>query len=232
MNKIDKTAKIAETVKILGCVNIGKNVIIHNFCTLYTNVIIEDNVEIFEGSVIGRMPMGAKAVSRNVISSFKSVIIGKDSVISPNVVIYTDVIIGEGTLIGDSASIREGVRIGKNCLISRCVTINYNTKIGNFTKVMDLTHLTGNMIIGNNVFISTLVSTTNDNNIGKLNYDENKIKGPCIKDNVAIGAGANILPNVTIEEGAIVAAGSVVTKNVPSKTLVMGIPAKPIRRVE
>ena len=89
---------------------------------------------------------------------------------------------------------------------------------------MDNSHITGNAIIGNNVFISVLVSTTNDNNMGLNGYNDSVI-GPVIKDNACIGAGASILPNVVIGEGAIVGSGSVVTKNVADYALVMGVPA-------
>ena len=87
------------------------------------------------------------------------------------------------------------------------------------------------MVIGDDVFISVLVATTNDNNIGLQGYDEEKVVGPTIEDGVAIGAGANILPGVIVGEGAIVGAGAVVTKNVPKRTLVVGIPAKAVREL-
>lgn len=228
-NDIHPSAKIASTVKILGEVSIGQNVIIHDFVTIYPKVIIGDAVEIFEGAILGKPPRGAMALARKVSSGLKSTKIGKGSVISPHVVIYTDVEIGEGTLIGDNASIREQCKIGKNCIISRNVSVNYNTNIGDFTKIMDNTHITGNMQIGSHVFISVLVSTTNDNSLGLKGYDENLVKGPVIEDYVGIGAGANILPGVKIGIGSIVAAGAVVTKDVPPRKLVMGIPARIVR---
>jgi acetyltransferase-like isoleucine patch superfamily enzyme len=140
--------------------------------------------------------------------------------------------IGEGTLVGDNASIREQCRIGKYCLISRNVTINYNTIIGDFTKVFENTVITGNMVIGSRVFIGALVATTNDNNLGRRGYDESFIAGPIIEDNVGIGSGANILPGVRLGAGCMVGAGAVVTKDVPPKTLVMGIPARVVRDLE
>jgi acetyltransferase-like isoleucine patch superfamily enzyme len=231
-NNIHPSAKISSTVKILGDVSIGQNVVIHDFVTVYPKVIIEDSVEIFEGAILGKPPIAARALAREVSSELKTTKIGRESAISPNAVIYTDVEIGEGTLIGDNASIREQCRIGKNCIISRNVTVNYNTNIGDFTKIMDGTHITGNMQIGSHVFISVLVSTTNDNNLGLKGYDEAFVKGPIIEDYVGIGAGANILPGVRIGTGSIVAAGAVVTKDVPPKKLVMGIPARIVKDLE
>ncbi len=231
-HEIDPSARIESTVRVLGDVYIGKDVVIHDFVTIYPKVIVEDSVEIFEGAVIGRPPRGTKATQREVMSGFRPTRIGRYSVISPHAVIYTDVEIGEATLIGDGASIREGCRIGRNCVISRNVTVNYDTVVGDFTKIMDGTHITGNMRIGSNVFISLMVSTANDNNLGKAGYDERSVVGPIIEDDVGIGAGANILPGVRVGTGSIVAAGAVVTKDVPPKKLVMGTPARIVRDLE
>lgn len=220
---------IAKTAIIHDDVIIGENVVIRDYAVIYPGVRIGDNVEIMEGAVIGRLPKGANAIARKIIGEYKNVIIGDGTVISPYAIIYTDVKIGKGTLIGDSASIREQCIIGDECIISRMVTVNYNTKIGNRTKIMDNSHITGNMVIGNNVFISVLVATTNDNNIGTNGYDEKRVIGAIISDNVSIGAAANILPNITIGEGSVIGASALVTKDIPPKKLVMGVPGKIIR---
>ncbi len=222
---------IAASAVIHDGVKIGKNVIIRDFVVIYPGVEIGDGVDIMEGAVIGRIPKGARAIARQISPDYKKVIIGEGAVISPHVVIYTDVTIGSGTLIGDGASIREGCSVGDECIISRNVSINYNTKIGNKTKIMDNTHITGNMLVGDEVFISALVVTTNDNNIGKMGYDDSFIKGPVIEDGVLIGAGANLLPNIKIGTNSIVGAGAVVTKDVPAGKVVMGVPAKVVKDV-
>ena len=224
--------QIASSVKLLGKVNIGENVIIHDFVTIYPEVIIKKDTEIFEGAVIGKPPKSTISFSRKISSKKIITEIGKECIISSNAIIYNNVKIGDNTLIGDNASIREQCIIGNECIVGRNVTLNYNVHVGNSTKILDGSVITGNMNIGNNVFISALVATTNDNNMGSKGYDDNFVKGPIIEDNVAIGAGANILPSIKIGEGSIVGAGAVVTKNVPKKKLVMGIPAKIIRNLE
>ena len=150
----------------------------------------------------------------------------------PHTTIYYDVKIGNNTLIAENVSIREQVKLGEFCVLSRGVTVNYNTRIGNRTKIMDLTHITGNCEIGEDVFISVLVSTTNDQNLGKKGYVETQVQGPKIGNKVGIGAGANILPGVKVGDGAIIAASSVVTKDVPPGKMVAGIPARVIKSVE
>ena len=226
---IDSSASIASTARVLGKVQIDRDVVVHDFVTIYPNVRIESNVEIFEGAVIGKPPTVTRAVARQVSSDVKTTVIGEGCVISPHTVIYTDVQIGDETLVGDNVSIREQCRIGKQCIIGRNVCIHYNTTIGDSSKIMDLTNITGNMTIGSHVFISSLVATTNDSNIGLKGYDESSIRGPVIEDHAMVGAGANILPGVRVGAGAIVGAGAVVTRDVPPKTLVMGIPARIVR---
>lgn len=221
--QLGKDVKIGAHCYIEGAV-IGDNVIIHPNVVIYEGVKIADGVEIFPGAFIGKEPKGAGAVARQPIFERK-ITIGKNSSIGPHAVIFYDVEIGENTLLGDGASIREKCRIGSYCILSRYVTVNYNTTIGSRTKIMDNTHITGNCTIGDDVFISIMVGTTNDN-VVRGDFDEKRIVGPIIEDGVVIGVGASLLPGVRIGTGAMVAAGSVVTKDVAPKTLVAGVPAR------
>jgi acetyltransferase-like isoleucine patch superfamily enzyme len=187
-------------------------------------VIVEDDVEIFPGAFIGKEPKGVGATNRTPQFE-RRVRIGRGSSIGPHAVIFYDVEIGEQTLIGDGASIREQCRIGSQCIISRYVTLNYNCIVGNRVKIMDLTHITGNSVIEEDCFISIHVSTVNDNQMGVSDYSE-EMRGPYIRRGAHIGANAVLLPNIEIGEGATVAAGSVVTKDVAAHALVMGTPAR------
>ena len=214
---------------VIGDVTLGNNVIIHPHVVIDDGVIIGHNVEVFPGAFIGKQPKGAGALARQPTFE-KRVCIGDDCSIGPNAVIFYDVEIGNNTLLGDGASIREQCKIGSKCIISRYVTINYATTIGDRTKIMDSTHITGHAIIGNDVFISTLVSSTNDNVVRGAQTDS--LLGPVIEDNVLIGASATLLPGVHLGIGCTVAAGSVVTKNVPQGVLVAGMPARFVRMMD
>jgi acetyltransferase-like isoleucine patch superfamily enzyme len=228
--KIGNNVTIMEYAIIRKGASLGNNVIIHPFVIIEEGCIIGDNTEIFPGSYIGKIPKGSGATARPITFN-KIVSIGENCSIGPNAVIYYDVEIGNNTLIGDGASLREKVKVGNYCIISRYVTVNYNSSIGNHTRIMDLTHITGNCFVGNNVFVSIHVSTVNDNIIVDREYDEKRIIGPRFEDNCTIGAGAIILPGVTISKGAMVGAGSVATRKVEENVLVMGIPAKVIRYI-
>lgn len=231
---VSPSAQIAQSVTIDPYCVIG-DVEIDEGCHLHPHVVLADGcrigkcVEIFPGAFVGKEPKGAGALARK--PEFEQiVIIGDNCSIGPHSIIYYDVHIGTNTLVGDGASIREQCRIGSRCIISRYVTINYNTSIGDLTKIMDNTHITGNAEIGHEVFISLLVGTTNDN-IVREGYGDH-VKGPTIRDRVTIGVGALLLPGVTIDQDAMVAAGSIVTKDVEMGTLVMGSPARIVKRYE
>ena len=204
---------------------IGPGAVIHPFAFIDACVELGADVIVMHGAVLGRAPTSAGATSRSPKTG-GSVYIGRGSVVGPHAVIYTDVRVGEDTLIGDGASIREQCRIGNRCLVSRTVTLNYNCHVGDDTKVMDATHLTGNMTVGRRVFISTHVSTVNDNKLGRARFDDELVEGPTIEDDAAIGAGAVLLPGIRVGAGATVAAGAVVTRDVPAGALVMGSPAR------
>lgn len=205
-------------------VKIGSNVTIHPHVVIEQGVVIGDNVEIFPGAYIGKIPKGAGLARQPHF--MQKVLIGSNCSIGPHAVIYYDVEIGDNTLIGDGATIREECRIGSNAIIGRYVAINYAATIGSGTKIMDLAIITGKCSIGNNVFVSMGVATANDNSIGRLPYDEAHIKGPIIEDEAAIGLGALLLPNITVKKNAVVAAGSVVTRDIPEKAMGIGIPAR------
>lgn len=198
---------------------------IHSHVVLGENVVLGADCEIFPGTLLGKIPKGAGATSREIRFE-RGLTIGKGCAIGPNATVFYGVSIGSLTLLGDGASIREGCTVGNRCIISRFVTINYQTSVGNRVKVMDCTHLTGKMRIEDDVFISVHVSTTNDNAPGSDKFSESNIVGPTIRKGAIVGAGAILLPGVEIGRSAVVGAGSVVTKSVSDRTTVVGIPAR------
>lgn len=224
-SRIGKEVSIEEFAVIRSDVIIGENVSIHPYVVIEDGVVIGDNVEIFPGSYIGKIPKGAGALARTPKFK-KTIVIGNQCSIGPNAIIYYDVQIGDNTLIGDGASIREECKIGAKCVIGRYVTINYECVIGNCTKIMDHTWLGGKIVIEDDVFISGCVGMANDNNMGKNGYKDKEIQGPYVKTGTAIGLGAAILPNVTIGSNTIIGAGTLVTKDIPDGSTVMGIPGR------
>jgi acetyltransferase-like isoleucine patch superfamily enzyme len=214
---------------VVGRSTIGEGCVIHPHVVIADGVTIGPRTEIFPGAFIGKEPKGAGATARKPEFE-RRVTIGSECSIGPHCVVFYDVTIGDNTLLGDGASIREKCKVGSRCILSRYVTVNYDTTIGDRTKIMDNTHITGNAVIGSDVFISVMVGTTNDNLV-RAGYSSHVV-GPTIENGAVVGVGASLLPAVKVGMGATVGAGSVVTKNVEAQTLVAGVPARFVRRLE
>ncbi len=143
------------------------------------------------------------------------IITGKDVEIGHDVSIWNYVVIGDGTKIGDGTLIGSFCDIGKNVVLGKNCNIQAHVTISN------------GCVLGDNVFIAPNSSLLNDK------YPKSSLlTPPVIKNNVAIGGGVTILPNVTIGEKSVVGGGSVVSKNVPAKTVVAGTPAKVVMKLD
>ncbi|MEG2234556.1 MAG: transferase [Oscillospiraceae bacterium] len=231
MSNISAKAQIAKTAIIHEDVTIEAGVVIHDYAVIYPETILKSGCEIGEHCVVGRYPKTPGSTSRPLKNEYKSAVIGENSILCPGAIVYAGTKIGNNTLLGDYCSFREDCEVGEFCLIGRNVSVNYEASIGHHTKIMDNSIITGNIKIGNHVFISVLVSTSNDNTMGREDYNIDHVYGAVIEDYVTVGAAANILPHVTIGKNSIVGASALVTKDVPANKVVMGIPARIVRDV-
>ena len=129
--------------------------------------------------------------------------------------------VGDNTKIGTFVEIQKGAKIGKNC------------KISSHTFICEGVTIEDEVFIGHNVtFINDIYprATAED---GKLQTEDDwKCIPTLIKKGTSIGSSATLLAGITIGEGALVGAGSVVTKDVPANTIVAGNPAKIIRSLK
>lgn len=129
-----------------------------------------------------------------------------------------------------------GCKIGDDTKIGAFVEIQKNATIGKRCKVSSHTFICEGVTVEDNVFIGHNVTFINDTyprattSSGELQTEKDwKVESTLVKKGASIGSGVTILANVVIGEGALVGAGSVVTKDVPSFSVVAGNPAKVIR---
>lgn len=150
-------------------------------------------------------------------------VIGSDSIIRRGTIIYADVEIGDRFTTGHNALVREQTRAGDDVLVGTNVTIDGRTTIGSNVSLQTDVYVPAETVIGDNVFVGPAAVLTNDPYPVRTNVD---LVGPTLEDGASIGANATILPGVTIGEDSFVAAGSVVTEDVPPRTLAVGSPAQ------
>ena len=138
-----------------------------------------------------------------------------------------DVIIGPDTRLGNFVFIRSRTVIGHNCVIGSYVDIEGEVDVGNFVSLQSGCYITRGVVIEDEVFLGPRVITMNDK---RMSYRRPSLAftphAPRILRAARIGGGAVLLPGVVVGENAMVAAGAVVTRDVPPRAIVAGNPAR------
>lgn len=139
--------------------------------------------------------------------------------------------IGKDTNIWQFCVVLPGAQIGENCNICSHCFIENDVKIGNNVTVKCGVQLWDGIEIEDDVFIGPNVTFTNDKYPRSKQYPEKFLRTKICKG-ASIGANATICPGITIGEKAMIAAGAVVTKDIENNTLVTGVSAKAIKKIE
>ncbi len=230
-SKVGSSVGLGHFVVIEDEVEIGDNCAIGSNVVIHKGTIIGDNVRIDDNTVIGKQPMRSVNSLFADEGQFLPANISEGCLIGASVIIYCGCEIGEKTLIADTAVIRENVIVGSKTIIGHGATIENFCKVGSNCKIQTNVYLAAYSEVEDYVFIAPCVVTSNDNYAARSKERFGKFKGVTIKKGGRIGAGAIILPGKIIYEDALVAAGSVVTKDVQASKIVVGNPAKVMRDV-
>jgi len=141
--------------------------------------------------------------------------------------------VGEGTRIWHQAQVREGAQIGQWCIVGKGAYIDADVIVGDRVKIQNGASVYRGTTIEDGVFIGPHACLTNDKRPraitpeGKLKRDADwEVSSTLIQHGASIGAGAVILPGVTVGRFAMIGAGAVVTKDVVAHGLVVGNPAR------
>lgn len=152
-------------------------------------------------------------------------LVGKHSTIRSGSVIYHSVVIGDYFQTGHNVVVREKTEIGDHVVLGTNTVVDGNVVIGNFVKIETSCYIPTHVTIGNRVFFGPNVVLTNDN-LPLKQRSKYKPLGPTIEDGVTLGANVVVMPDVTIGEGSFVAAGAIVTKDIPAFSFVIGAAAE------
>lgn len=137
--------------------------------------------------------------------------------------------IGEGTIVRDFVNLY-GCKIGKDCKIAAFAEVQRGVVIGDRCKIEAYAFIPSGVTMENEVFVGPHAVFTND--LHPRAAGDWEVTPTVVRKGASIGAGAVIVCGVTIGEGAMVGAGAVVTKDVPPNTLVVGNPARVIKKIK
>jgi acetyltransferase-like isoleucine patch superfamily enzyme len=156
--------------------------------------------------------------------------IGEGVLLGGHLVIHAGVEIGDGARIGDHAQLRDRARIGPGTTIGSYSCVDPDVVVGARVSVQTRCYITAGTVVEDDVFVGPGVTLTNDNTMNR-HGPEKEFEGPILRRACRVGGGSTICPGVEIGEEAFVAAGAVVTSDVPARAVVVGVPARRLREV-
>ena len=193
------------------------------------NVVVYPGTVLGEGCVIQDGAILGKPTLRRP-GDTPPLVIGDGVVIGAQAIVFAGAEIGDGAIIGDQAYVRERARVGERSLIGRGSAVDNDVLIGARVSVQTGCYLTAFSVVEDDVFFGPGASTTNDDTMGRHDRDY-ALRGATLRRACRIGGSAVLCPGVEVGEEAFVAAGAVVTRDVPARGVVMGVPGRVVRQV-
>jgi acetyltransferase-like isoleucine patch superfamily enzyme len=199
------------------------------------NVVVEEGTSIGEASVVemnavlGKVPRLARssATQRENLGPLR---MGVRVTVCANAIVYAGSVLGDEVIVGDQSQVRERTFVGPQSVIGRGSAIDNDVTIGARVKIQTNVYVTAFSVVEDDVFVGPGASTTNDDTMSRHEKGL-ALRGAVLRRACRIGGSAVIVPGVEVGEEAFVAAGAVVTKDVPPRAFMMGVPARQVREV-
>jgi UDP-3-O-[3-hydroxymyristoyl] glucosamine N-acyltransferase len=215
-------AVVYEAAVIGADSSIGAGAVIHAGTELGERCLVED------GAVLGKRPrLRAGSGARGAVGPL---LVADGVTVCCGAIVYAGAEIGAGAIIGDQAQVRERAVVGERTVVGRGSTIDFDARVGARVSIQTLVYVTGGTVVEDDVFIGPGVVTTNDHAMGRHPRGE-PLRGPVLRRACRVGGGAVIAPGIVVGAEAFIAAGAVVVRDVAEREVVMGVPARPVRRV-
>jgi acetyltransferase-like isoleucine patch superfamily enzyme len=209
-------------------VSVGAGVSFGAYVIVHAGTIIGEDCAIEDHAVLGKSPrLSRHSSARGEVGALE---LGEGVKVGSSAVLFAGASVGSQSMLGDQCFVRERSSIGTGSVLGRGSVVDNDVLLGARARVQSCVYLTAFTLIEDDVFLGPGVITTNDNTMGR-HGPETPSRGPTLRRACRIGGGAVLAPGVEIGEEAFVAAGAVVTRDVPARSVVMGVPARVVREV-
>ncbi|HWD84578.1 MAG TPA: DapH/DapD/GlmU-related protein [Solirubrobacteraceae bacterium] len=216
-------AVIGEGVALGPGSSIGAHAVIHAGTEVGPEVVVED------GAVLGKRPR-LRPGSSAAAEPPGALVVGRQATVCCGAVVYAGARVGAGAILGDQCQVRERASIGEGTVVGRGSAVEFGAQVGARVSIQTGVYVTALTVVEDDVFLGPGVVTTNDDAMGRHDHSE-PLRGARLRRACRIGGGAVLVPGVEVGEEAFVAAGAVVTADVPARAVVMGVPARVVREV-
>jgi UDP-2-acetamido-3-amino-2,3-dideoxy-glucuronate N-acetyltransferase len=202
---------------------IGGNVVVH------AGTVLGAGVRLGDGCVVGKpATLGARSTASREESG--AAVLGDGVAVGAAAVVLAGARLGNGCVVADQAHVRERTEIGAETVVGRGVSVENDVTIGARVKLQTGAYVTAWSVLEDDVFVAPGVVLTNDPTAGRRRGDP--LRGAVLRRACRVGGGAVLLPGVEVGEEAFVGAGAVVTRDVPARSVALGVPARVVREVE
>jgi len=203
-------------------VHFGSHVVVHD------GTVIGDDCWIEDHAVLGKRPRLARHSSAG--GEVGALELGAGATVGTGAVVFAGASVGAQAILGDQSFVRERTLIGERTVIGRGSVVDNDVVIGARVRVQTNVYLTAFTIVEEDVFVGPGALTTNDDTMAR-HGPEMPTRGATLRRACRVGGASVLTPGVEIGEEAFVAAGAVVTRDVPARAVVMGVPARVVREV-
>jgi acetyltransferase-like isoleucine patch superfamily enzyme len=213
---------LGEDVHIGDGVSFGAYVVVHDHVSIGDGCALEDHV------VLGKRPRLAERSGAH--GELGALELGERVTVCAGAVVFAGAQIDEKAILGDQSYVRERSSIGAASVIGRGSVVDNDVRVGERVSVQTGVYLTAFTVVEDDVFVGPGAITTNDDTMSR-HGPQAPVRGATLRRACRVGGGAVLTPGVEIGEEAFVAAGAVVTRDVPARAVVMGVPARVVREV-
>ena len=214
---------LGEGVELPETVEIGGNVVIHR------GTVVGPWSRLLDGAVLGK-PLALGPRSSAPREEPPPLVVGEGATVGAAAVVLAGARVGDRVVVADQAHVRERAVIGPESVIGRGAAVENDVEIGARVRVQTGAYLTAHTVVEDDVFLAPGCVTTNDDTMGRRAPGA-PLRGARLRRACRVGAGAVLLPGVEVGEEAFVAAAALVSRDVPPRTVVMGVPARPVGEV-